>query len=106
MLRLVAWNYHLLPLDVELLITAADKASWDLKTPFTDAVESVRWIRRSGRLPGLKTTLAFMKLLWERPIDDICRDTLFLYFLTAIAPEVDAGAFMGALAYESRSTPV
>jgi hypothetical protein len=47
-----------------------------------------------------------MKLLWERPIDDICRDTLFLYFLTAIAPEVDAGAFMGALAYESRSTPV
>jgi len=40
-----------------------------------------------------------MKLLWERPIDDICRDTLFLYFLTAIAPEVDAGAFMGALAY-------
>jgi len=99
MLRLVVWNYHLLPLNVELLIAAAEKASWDLKTPFTDAVESVRWIRRFGRLTELIPTLAFIRLLWEKSIDGICRDTLFLYFLTAIAPEVDAGTFMEALAY-------
>jgi len=38
-------------------------------------------------------------LLWERPVDDVCRDVLFLSFLTAVTPQTNAGTFVRRLAY-------
>ena len=99
MLRLVAWNYYPLPIDAELLIAAAEKASWDLKTPFTDVIKATHKICWPGGLQGLKPALAFIELLWERPVGDVCRDVLFLYFLTAVTPQTNAGTFVRGLAY-------
>ncbi|WP_214083868.1 tetratricopeptide repeat protein [Methanoculleus sp.] len=99
MLRLAAWNYYPLPIDAKLLIAAAEKASWELKTPFTDVIKTTRKICGSDGLPRLKPALALIELLWERPVDNVCRDVLFLYFLTAVAPQTNAGTFVRRLAY-------
>ena len=38
-------------------------------------------------------------MLWERPVGDVCRDVLFLYFLTAVTPQTNAVTFVRGLAY-------
>lgn len=96
-LRLASWNYYPLPIDVKLLIAAAEKASWDLETPFTDAIKAASRICGPGGLLELEPALAFIELLWERPTDKV--DVLFLYFLTAVAPQTNARTFVERLAY-------
>jgi len=98
-LQLIAWNYRPVPIDAELILEAAEKAGWDLVSPFTDVIEALHSICYPNGANRFAPVLKFTELLWGKPIEEEDRNVLFLRFLTAVAPEGDTHSFVGALGY-------